>query len=258
MSGNVVLRRTQYRWADDPERAADIARAFVLAKVANCRHVLMRAARDHEGEAAALGVAADRLKGALRRLRASRCVDEIRGIEGEAGRDYFGAFDEMIRVDEEELRFRGRSRRPPLDIVNALLSFVYTLLLHDVRSALESVGLDPQVGYLHADRPGRPSLALDLMEELRPVLADRLVLSLLNRRQVRPGGFERRETGGVWMKEETRKTVLVAWQERKKGELQHPFLGERCTLGSIAMIQALLLARTIRGDYDAYPAFFWK
>jgi len=258
VSGNVLLRRTQYRWADDPEKATGMARAFVLAKVANCRHVVMRAMRDHGGEGGTLATASRKLRWALERLREAATVDEIRGIEGEAGREYFGVLDAMIRVEDDDFRFRRRSRRPPMDRVNALLSFVYTLLLHDARSALESVGLDPQVGFLHADRPGRPSLALDLMEELRPVLADRLVLSLVNRRQVRASGFEVRETGGVWMNEDTRRTVLVAWQERKKGELQHPFLGERCTVGALVHLQALLLARTLRGDHDTYPPFFWK
>ena len=162
----------------------------------------------------------------------------------------------MIRSEEDALRFRGRSRRPPLDAVNALLSFVYTLLLHDVRSALEGVGLDPQVGFLHRDRPGRPSLALDLMEELRPVIADRLVLSLVNRRQVTGRDFSTRESGAVLLEDEGRRTVLVAYQERKKDELRHPFLGEKCTVGAIPHLQALLLARYLRGDIDAYPPFF--
>jgi len=258
VSGNVLLRRTQYRWADDPARTADLARNFVLAKIANCRLVLQRAARDHPSTARRLDGAVTGLAASLSDVEDADCVDSIRGLEGDAARNYFGVFDHLIVNEDEGFRFRGRSRRPPGDAINALLSFVYTLLLHDVRSALEAVGLDPQVGFLHRDRPGRPGLALDLMEELRPVLADRLVLSLVNRRQVRAAEFEERETGGVWMNDETRKTVLVAYQERKKEEIRHPFLDEKCTVGSIAHVQALLLARTIRGDLDGYPPFFWR
>lgn len=258
VSGNVLLRRTQYRWADDPVKTAELARAFVLAKIANARLVLQRAARDHPEAAPGLGPAIEAMARSLSDVDEAGGVDSIRGLEGDAARSYFGAFDELIVVGEPDYRFEGRSRRPPRDPTNALLSFVYTLLLHDLRSALEAVGLDPQVGFLHRDRPGRPGLALDLMEELRAFLADRLVLSLINRRQVKATGFEVRETGGVWMNDETRKTVLVAYQERKKEEIRHPFLDERCTVGAIAHIQALLLARTIRGDLDTYPPFFWR
>lgn len=258
VSGNVLLRRTQYRWADDPERTADVARSFILAKIANCRRVLQRGARDHPERSGDFKQPVDRLGHSLSELEKAENVDGIRGIEGEAARVYFGAFDRLIVNEKEEFSFRGRSRRPPKDSINALLSFIYTLLLHDLRSALESVGLDPQVGFLHRDRPGRPGLALDLMEELRPVIADRLVLSLVNRRQVKPKGFETRETGGVWMTDETRKTVLVAFQERKSEQITHPFLDEKCTIGAIAHIQAMLLARMLRGDLDAYPPFFWR
>ena len=258
VSGNVLLRRTQYRWADDPRRSAELARSFVLAKIANCRHVLQRAVRDHPERAEALTPAVEALANSLEQAEIAQTVDSIRGVEGDAARTYFGVFRHLITVDHGEFPFGGRSRRPPRDEVNALLSFVYVLLLHDIRSALESVGLDPQVGFLHRDRPGRPSLALDLMEELRPVLADRLVLSLINRRQVRAHGFERQETGGVFMDEETRRTVLLAYQERKKEELRHPFLNEKCTVGAIPRLQALLLARRLRGDIDAYPPLFWR
>ncbi len=167
-------------------------------------------------------------------------------------------FDDLIRVDDPALRFRGRSRRPPRDAINALLSFLYTLLTHDCRSAAESVGLDPAVGFLHRDRPGRPSLALDLMEELRPVLADRLALSLVNRRQIGPGQVEARDGGAVLLTEEGRRTVLSAWQERKKEERRHPFLEETAPLGLVPYLQAQLLARHLRGDLDAYPSWFWK
>ncbi len=258
VSGNVHLRRTQYRWADDIEYMMDLARSFVIAKVANCRLVLQRAARDHPDRRKFLMPAVEALADKLRDLENVSSVNVIRGIEGEAARIYFGVFQHLITTNESAFTFNGRSRRPPRDRVNALLSFVYTLLVHDVRSALEAVGLDPQVGFLHRDRAGRPSLALDLMEELRPILGDRLVLSLINRRQVRDSGFETQETGGVVMDDETRRTVLITYQERKKEEIRHPFLDEKCTLGAIPHVQALLLARRLRGDIDAYPPLIWR
>jgi len=258
VSGNVRLRRAQYRWADDPERSAELARAFVLGKVANGRLVLQRAARDHPETREVLMPAVQTLASSLKQLGKASSVETIRGIEGEAARTYFGVFNCLITENQGEFSFGGRTRRPPRDEVNALLSFVYVLLLHDIRSALESVGMDPQVGFLHRDRPGRPSLGLDLMEELRPVLADRLALTLLNRRQVRARGFERQETDGVFMKEETRRAVLLAYQERKKEEIHHPFLDEKCSVGAVPRIQALLLSRRLRGDLDAYPPLFWR
>ena len=258
VSGNVLLRRTQHRWADDEERRVCLARAFVLAKIVNARTVLLRAARDHPSRRSVLAPAAAALERVLGLTKRAVTVDEIRGLEGDAARAYFAVFGHLIVADDGKWTFDGRTRRPPRDPVNALLSFTYTLLVHDVRSALEAVGLDPQVGFLHADRPGRPGLALDLMEELRPALADRLVLSLINRRQVAVSDFVYQESGGVVMCEATRKTVLAAWQERKREEVQHPFLGERCTVGSIPHIQARLLARHLRGDLDGYPPFFWK
>jgi CRISPR-associated protein Cas1 len=182
----------------------------------------------------------------------------VRGREGDAARVYFSVFDDLVTASPDAFRFEKRSRRPPRNRTNALLSFVYTLLVHDVRSALESAGLDPQVGYLHRDRPGRPGLALDLMEELRPALADRVVLSLINRRQVSPEGFTIQESGGVTMDDDTRKTVLTAWQKRKSEEIQHPFLGERVTLVQAIHLQARLFARFLRGDLDAYPPLVWK
>ncbi|RMF16843.1 MAG: type I-C CRISPR-associated endonuclease Cas1 [Candidatus Dadabacteria bacterium] len=256
VTGNVLLRRAQYRMADDETRRTALAKTFVLGKLVNTRTALRRASRDNPERAANLQDAANRINGLLRRARTAGTLDEARGIEGEAARIYFSVFNELLLADG--FTFSRRTRRPPLDAVNALLSFVYTLLVHDVRSALETVGLDPQVGFLHHDRPGRPSLALDVMEELRPVLADRLVLSLINRRQIRPNGFEQRESGAVWMDDETRKTVLTAWQERKQQELLHPFLDDRCTVGAVPHIQALLLARHLRGDLDGYPPFVWK
>lgn len=261
VSGNVLLRRAQYRASESPD---EIVRSIVVGKVANQRSVLMRGLRDHSGELdetsrAALAGAIERLAYIMRRAELSDdATDQLRGLEGEAASLYFSVFDHLIRAPDPELRWRGRSRRPPLDPVNALLSFLYALLTHDCRSACESVGLDPSVGFLHRDRPGRPSLALDLMEELRPVLADRLALSLINRRQLRAGDFETREGGAVSLRDEARRTVLAAWQERKKEERLHPFLDEKAPLGLVPFLQAQMLARHLRGDIDAYPPWFWK
>jgi CRISPR-associated protein Cas1 len=260
VSGNVLLRREQYRWADLEARAAAVARPVVIAKIANCRTVVLRALREKtDGDGAAdLEPAARRLGRLLETVAGIAGIEEIRGHEGDAARVYFGVFDHLITSSKEEFFFRGRNRRPPLDNMNALLSFVYTLLTHDVTGALEAVGLDPAVGYLHRDRPGRPSLGLDLVEELRPVIADRLALSLVNRRQVQGSGFRRTESGGVVMDEATRKEVLVAYQKRKQEEIQHPFLGEKVAFGLLPHLQAMLLARFIRGDLGGYPSFLWK
>jgi CRISPR-associated protein Cas1 len=261
VSGNVLLRRAQYRASEAPD---DIVRGLVSGKIANQRVVLQRALRDH-GDGAPpdqrgkVEAAIDRLGFILRRVaHLNEGVDVLRGAEGEAAQTYFSVFDHLIRAPDPDIRFRGRTRRPPLDPVNALLSFLYTLLTHDCRSAAESVGLDPAVGFLHRERPGRPSLALDLMEELRPVLADRLALSLLNRRQLRIGDFETRDGGAVLLSDDGRKIVLTAWQERKKEERRHPFLEEAAPLGLVPYLQAQLLARHLRGDLDAYPPWFWK
>ncbi|NNM71295.1 type I-C CRISPR-associated endonuclease Cas1c [Enterovirga aerilata] len=262
-TGNVLLRRAQFRLADDPARAVPIVRGIVAGKAANQRVVIQRALRDHgpglpREQAEALEAAERRLADVARRTLPATEIDTLRGLEGEAALVYFGCFDAMLRVEGEAFRFRGRSRRPPLDRVNALLSFLYAMLGHDCRSALEAHGLDPQVGFLHAARPGRASLALDLMEELRPVLADRLALSLVNRRQLAADDFVVEEAGGVRLTDEARRRVLVAWQERKRDELRHPFLDEAVPLGLLAHVQAQLLARTLRGDLDGYPAFIWK
>jgi CRISPR-associated protein Cas1 len=257
VNGNVLLRREQYRRADSPEHSASLARTVVQAKLANCRTVLLRGMREH-GPNLQIEDAASRLARSIQMLDSAASVDEVRGIEGDGARTYFCVFDHLITTAKEYFFFRERSRRPPLDNVNALLSFLYTLLVHDLVGALEAVGLDPAVGFLHRDRPGRPGLALDLMEELRPVLADRLALSLINRRQVHEDGFEKAEAGGVVMDSPTRKEVLLAWQKRKQEEIQHPFLGERIPFGLVPHAQALLLARHLRGDLDAYPAFFWR
>lgn len=258
--GNVLLRREQYRRADDPAGSARIAANVVTAKIANCRTVLLRAARDRPDSpgAADLQRVANKLAGLLETARKATSLDTIRGIEGIAASEYFGVFDNLISTRKEDFYFRERSRRPPLDNINALLSFFYTLLVHDVSSALEGVGLDPAVGFLHRDRPGRPSLALDIMEELRPVIADRLALTLVNRKQLTASDFRTTESQAVIMGDEARKKVLVAYQERKREELSHPFLHERIAVGLLPHAQALLLARHLRGDLDEYPPFFWK
>ena len=258
--GNVVLRRAQYRLSDDPARAAAIARAVVAGKVANARTVLQRAQRDHaekDGQNE-LEVAAKRLGHLLQELDGAVEVDSLRGKEGDAANTYFGVFDHLITTQKEDFHFHIRSRRPPLDNINALLSFLYTLLVHDASAALEGVGLDPQVGFLHAERPGRPSLALDLIEEFRPFLADRLALSLVNLRQVQGKDFQASESGAVTMSDAARKELLVAYQKRKQEEIQHPFLGESVSIGLLFHVQALLLARHVRGDLDGYPPFIWK
>lgn len=258
--GNVLLRRAQYRQADDPEGASRLARSVLAGKVANSRAVLRRALRDHESKIDAERVreSVSVLDDCARRLGAPVPLDEARGLEGQAARAYFGVFDQLVLHDDEGFAFQGRNRRPPLDAVNCLLSFVYTLLAHDVRSALEAVGLDAQVGFLHRDRPGRPGLALDVMEEFRPFLADRVVLSLINRGEVAARGFVHKESGAVFMDDDTRKTVLAAWQKRKQGEIMHPFLKKRMPLGLAFHVQAQLLARHLRGDLEGYPPFFWK
>lgn len=259
-SGNVLLRRAQFRWADDPARAVGIARNMVAAKIANSRVSLLRALRDRPDQPDAPRLRAaeswlgQRLWAALR----EPSLDGLRGIEGDAAATYFEAFPVLLTHGDPALTMQGRSRRPPLDPVNALLSFLYALLGHDCRSALAAVGLDAAVGFLHCDRPGRPSLALDLMEEFRPVLADRLALAMLNRRQLDGTDFEKRENGAVFLREGSRKKVLAAWQERKREELLHPFLQEKVTWGLLPHLQARLLARHLRGDLDAYPAFLWR
>ena len=261
VSGNVLLRREQYRRTDDPERCASVVRNMLIGKVHNQRAVLARGWRDHGKNIAdptAFQQSLKRLKRIPRSLLAEFDVDVLRGLEGEAAQAYFAVFDQLIRVAGATFRFGGRNRRPPRDAFNALLSFLYTLLTHDCRSALETVGLDPAVGFLHRDRPGRPSLALDLAEEFRPFLADRLALSLVNRLQLKEDDFRILETGAVFLKEEARKTVIVAYQERKREELLHGFIGEKIPIGLFLYVQAQLLARHLRGDLDGYPPFLWK
>lgn len=260
VSGNILLRREQYRKSGIAAESAEVARSVVIAKIANCRNVVLRAVREKPNQpgAEALSRAAKRLAWVIEELQVPRPLDVVRGHEGDAARVYFEVFDHLITESKDSFFFRGRSRRPPLDNVNALLSFLYTLLTHDVAGALEGVGLDPAAGYLHRDRPGRPSLALDLVEELRPVLADRLALSMINRRQVRPDGFRKSESGAMEMDDSTRKQVLAAYQKRKQEEVVHPFLKERVQYGIVPHIQSLLLARHLRGDLDGYPSFLWR
>lgn len=255
VSGNVLLRKKQYRLSE--EDPADIARQVVLAKLVNSRAVLLRTARDRATAPGAkpLRAAALSMKRMLRQLARTTEADSIRGIEGQSAHAYFSVFNHLISAQQDDFVFRFRSRRPPLDRVNALLSFLYTLLVHDVRSALETVGLDPAVGFLHTDRPGRPSLALDLMEELRAYLADRLVLSLVNRKQLGPQHFEAAPGGAHKMTDKGRKIVLTTWQKRKQDAISHPFIGEKIHIGLLPFVQALLLARHLRGDLDAYPPF---
>lgn len=258
--GNVLLRREQYRRADDAELTRALAATFIAAKIINSRASLRRALRDRPG-ADGGGEVQDALRilsGLLTQLPGEETLDAARGVEGAAAHAYFSVFDHLITQQKEEFFFRSRSRRPPLDRVNALLSFVYTLLMHDVVSALETVGLDPAVGFLHRDRPGRPGLALDLVEELRSPLADRLVLALVNLRQLSAEDFTAAENGAVVLTAEGRKTVLAAYQQRKQEELLHPFLEERVAVGMVPHIQAQLLARMLRGDLDGYPPFLWK
>jgi CRISPR-associated protein Cas1 len=235
---------------------------MIAAKLANTRHVLMRAARDH-GEkspqrALALTNAADFLAVRIGLISRATTLDTLRGIEGDSAAAYFAVFPHLLTNHDPEITISGRSRRPPLDPVNALLSFLYALLMYDCRSALESCGLDAQCGFLHRDRPGRPSLALDLMEEFRAFFADRTALSLFNRQQITSKDFDIKENGAVLLKDDSRKKVLTAWQERKQDEINHPFLDEKTTIGLLPHLQARLLARHLRGDLDAYPAFLAK
>lgn len=260
ISGNVLLRKEQYRRSQFQPESVKIARHILAGKMANMRTVLRRALRDHPESDfdQAITRATQRLEYQLGNLPGIDDIDSLRGVEGDTAKLYFSLFDRMVTADKESFFMKERSRRPPLDNLNALLSFLYTLLTHDAVGACEGVGLDPQVGFLHADRPGRPSLALDLMEEFRSVIADRLALSLINLRQINGKGFKQTETGAVVMDDETRKTVLVAYQKRKQEEILHPYLQEKAPVGLLLHLQALLLARHLRGDIDGYPPFFWR
>lgn len=254
-SGNVLLRRAQYRWADDPEKSVSIARLMVAAKLANSRAILQREIRNH-GENPSLSNMVNRLGISLRRVRVAGSVPETMGIEGEAAAGYFSVFNELLRVDG--FAFGSRVRRPPADAVNALLSFVYSLITQECLSALQGVGLDPYVGFLHQDRPGSPSLALDLLEEFRAPWADRFVLTLINRRQVSTRDFVTEASGAVRLTDEARKALLVAYQERKQAEVMHPYLNESVPIGLLPHCQALLLARHLRGDTEFYTPYLVK
>jgi CRISPR-associated protein Cas1 len=260
VSGNVLLRRKQYRMSDDEQTTRMIAANVVSGKLANCRVVINRTIRDHETkvDAADLKNASEAIGHIINRIPRASDTDEVRGLEGQGAAEYFRVFNHLIIEQKEDFIFAGRNRRPPLDEVNALLSFIYTLLYHDVRSALETVGLDSQVGFLHRDRPGRHSLALDIMEEFRPVIADRLALSLINRRQVGRKGFTKAASGAVTMDDATRKIILTEYQNRKKDEVHHPYIEETVPIGLLFFIQANLMARYIRGDIEGYPPFFWR
>ena len=258
--GNVLLRKKQYRVSDDEAQSCLIARNFIFGKVYNTRWMIERTVRDH-----ALRVDADELKRLSQQMARQLPMiadavnlDTLRGLEGEASTRYFAAFDQMILNQKEDFRFEDRNRRPPMDRVNALLSFAYTMLANDCAAALESVGLDAYVGFLHRDRPGRASLALDLMEELRGPLADRLALTLINTRVIQAKHFQKQADGAVLLNDEGRKVFLNAWQERKRETLTHPYLKEKIFWGLVPYVQALLLARCLRGDLDGYPPFLWK
>ncbi|MBL8294933.1 MAG: type I-C CRISPR-associated endonuclease Cas1 [Bryobacterales bacterium] len=257
VSGNVLLRREQFRKADQPSQVVKLSRMIVAGKLQNSRNSILRAGRDNAAadDHAELSKAAEEIASLLRRLESVENIDQIRGIEGAAARVYFGVFGAMVRHQRDSFRPQGRSRRPPLDRMNAMLSFIYALLLADCVGALTSAGLDCNVGYLHSDRPGKPSLALDLMEEFRPLLADRLALTLVNRRQIQPNDFEVREGGAVEIKENARRAVVSAWQERKQEEIVHPLLGQSTTVGLLMHLQGKILARTIRGDIESYVPY---
>lgn len=258
--GNVVLRKEQYRISENLTLSCEFAKNFILGKVFNARWVIERVTREHalSVDCAKLKKVSAQLKGFIEPIKTCTSNAQLRGYEGEAASLYYSVFDDMILQQKDQFIFNGRNRRPPMDKVNALLSFVYTLLAHNAASALESVGLDPYVGFLHTDRPGRISLALDLMEELRPIMADRFVLTLINKRIINADGFVIRENGSVEMSDETKKIILTQWQIRRQEKIVHPFLGEKLEWGMVPYVQALLLARTIRNDLDAYPPFMWK
>lgn len=258
--GNVLLRKTQQTWAADPARALPIAQMFLTGKIYNARWRLERVVRDHAArvDAAAISAATAEMRGVLAVIGAADSIETLMGLEGIAAKAYFGVFNQMILRNENAFRFDGRNRRPPMDRVNALLSFAYSLLGSEIASALESVGLDPYVGFLHQLRPGRASLAQDLLEELRAPLADQFVLTQINLGAVAAEDFQRKENDAYFLKDDARKGFLAAWQKRKQEALTHPFLKEKIPWGLIPYAQAMLLARHLRGDLDAYPPFFWK
>ena len=260
VKGNVILREQQYASSQSEEKSLEIAKNCIIGKVHNARWVLERATRDHRMQIDVEKVksASDKLRKSLELIKSCHSKEQLRGFEGEAASVYFSVLDELILQQKKEFTFQGRNKRPPLDNVNALLSFVYTLLTNTITSALETVGLDPCIGYLHTERPGRASLSLDLIEELRAVLADRFVLSLINKKIISGKNFDKKENGAVLMDDELRRTVLTEWQNKKKETLTHPYLKEKVEWGMVLYVQAMLLARYLRGDLDGYPVFMWK
>lgn len=258
--GNVVLRREQYRIADSENRSLEVAKNCILGKLYNCKSVLNRALRDHglRVDEDRLRLVSGQLNHGMELVKLATGMDELRGYEGESAARYFSVMNELILQQKDEFYFEGRSKRPPMDNVNAMLSFMYTILTHEIAGALESVGLDPYVGFLHRDRPGRVSLALDMIEELRAILADRFVISLINKRVVNSRCFVKQENGAIYMKDDIRREILRGWQERKQEKIKHPFLEETMEWGMVPYAQAMLLARYIRGDLDGYPPFMWK
>ncbi|MCD8314784.1 MAG: type I-C CRISPR-associated endonuclease Cas1c [Firmicutes bacterium] len=258
--GNVLLRQTQYRVSDDESKSAEIAKCFILGKVYNCQKSIERTRRDHgmRVDDDLLKNASEKLKSYMPMIKNAPDRDALRGYEGVAANAYFDAFDEMILGDKDTFKFTTRNRRPPLDPTNALLSFAYSILTNDCSSALEAVGLDSYVGFMHTSRSGRKSLALDLMEELRPCIADRFVLTLINNRRLHKKDFDFLESGAVIMSDGARKSFLKAWQEHKREEITHPFLDEKIEWGLVPFVQAQLLSRYLRDDLDAYPPFLWK
>lgn len=258
--GNVLLRMEQYRIADSVEESCGYARNMVFGKVYNARKVIERSRRDHSMRIPIEKAEriSKQLAESLRKIRSCNNLDSLRGIEGESAQRYFDFFDDLVLQQKQEFAFKGRSRRPPLDRINALLSFVYSLLASESAAALQSVGLDPYVGFMHRPKPGRRSLALDLMEELRPAIADRFALTCVNQKMIQKDHFSIQESGAVYLNDDGRRIVLRTWQEKKQEQIKHPFLNEKIERGLIPYVQALLLARTIRGDLEAYPPFFWK
>ena len=254
------MRDRQYTSSKDEKRSLEISKNCISGKVYNARWVLERAIRDHamQIDKERVKVASLQLKTFLQYIQNAESKEQLRGYEGEAASIYFSVFDELILQQKKDFSFHGRSKRPPMDNVNAMLSFVYTLLTNQITSALESVGLDPCVGYLHTERPGRASLALDLIEEFRAVYADRFVLSLINKKIVNKKNFTKKENGAVLMDDDSRKKLLMEWQNKKKEVITHPFLKEKVEWGMVPYVQAMLLARYLRGDLDGYPAFLWK
>lgn len=259
-TGNITLRKQQYRISDTEEKSVEISRHFIIGKLYNQRWMLERVARDQalRVDVEQFKMISQELKQAIEKIREVTDLETLRGIEGQSANRYFLLFDQMILQQKETFGFYGRTRRPPLDNVNAMLSLAYTLLAQECTAALETVGLDPYSGFMHQDRPGRPSLSLDIMEELRGVFADRFVLTMINKKKMTEKDFIKKENGAVLLTDDGRKKFFFSWQEKKQEQIQHPFLGEKIQWGLVPYAQALLLSRFLRGDLDGYPPFLWK